>query len=232
MRRFWHETQIMRVAEGFEVALDGKPIRTPGKAALVLPNMAVAEAMRDEWDAQASDVDPRAMPVTRAANTAIDRVVPNAVAVVGEITAFGETDLLCYREPKPAALAARQAEGWDPLLDWAAGRYGARLTPSNGVMFSAQDGGAVAALHDAVAGFDAWRLTALHELVTLTGSLVLGLAIAERRLAAAEGWRLSRIDEDWNIEEWGKDAEAAAAAAVRERALYDAARLMALLEDE
>ncbi|MEM6486873.1 MAG: ATP12 family protein [Pseudomonadota bacterium] len=233
MKRFWTSAGVRAAGDGagagFEVALDGKPLRTPGRAAMILPTRPLAEAMAAEWDAQTERVDPLAMPLTRAANTAIDRVLPDPPAVADEIARYGETDLLCYRAPEPAALRAEQAAAWDPLLDWAAERHGARLVPRDGVMFAAQERAAIARLADAVAACDAWRLTGLFELVTLSGSLVLGLACLGGRLDAAECWRLSRIDEDWNIREWGEDAEAAATAARREAALHAAARLIALL---
>ncbi|MEM6971756.1 MAG: ATP12 family protein [Pseudomonadota bacterium] len=230
MKRFWRTVTASAVDGGWQVALDDRPIRTPGKVALVLPNAAMAEAMAAEWAAVGDTVDPTAMPVTRAANTAIDRVVPHYALVVDEVAGFGETDLLCYRAPAPEGLVARQRKAWDPLLDWAAESYGARLTASAGVMFAAQDAAAIAALRAAVGAHGPWRLTALHELVTISGSLVLGLAVSAGRLEAEACWRLSRIDEDWNIEEWGADDEAAAVAQKREAALLGAARILSMLE--
>ncbi|MEM6678237.1 MAG: ATP12 family protein [Pseudomonadota bacterium] len=229
MKRFWTQTRVAAVEGGFELRLDTRPIRTPGKRALILPTATLAEAMAAEWEAQGETVDPRSMPVTRSANTAIDRVAPERAAVVGTVAAYGETDLLCYRAPHPDRLIARQAAVWDPLLDWAAEAYGARLQPAAGVMFSAQDPEATARLRAAVETRDAWALTALHELVTLSGSLVIGLAVAEGRLSPDEGWAASRVEEDWNIAEWGEDAEAAAQAARREADFHEAARFLMLL---
>ncbi|MEL6268106.1 MAG: ATP12 family protein, partial [Pseudomonadota bacterium] len=188
-------------------------------------------AVAAEWAAQVEAVDPRTMPLTRAANTAIDRVMPQVARVAGDLAGYAETDLLCYRAPHPDALVRLQAETWDPLIDWAAGRYGARLAAGEGVMFKAQDTDAVARLRAVVEALDPWPLTALHELVTLSGSLVIGLAVVEGRLGPAEAWAASRVDEDWNIREWGEDAEAAAQAALRERAIHAAARLLALLDE-
>ncbi|MEL6196363.1 MAG: ATP12 family protein [Pseudomonadota bacterium] len=233
VKRFWQATTVIeaegRVEGGWEVRLDARPIRTPGKAPLILPNRALAEALAAEWEAQTEAVDPTAMPVTRAANTAIDRVMPQRTAVAAELARYGETDLLCYRAEAPAGLRAEQDAAWDPLLDWAAGRYGGRLSVADGVMYAPQPAAATAGLRGAVEGFDAWALTGLHELVTISGSLVLALACVEGRLDAESCWRLSRIDEAWNIREWGEDAEAAAAAARKAADLRQAARWLALV---
>ncbi|MEO0822502.1 MAG: ATP12 family chaperone protein, partial [Pseudomonadota bacterium] len=135
MKRFWSETRVVAAeGAGFTVHLDERPIRTPGRAELALPTRALAEALAAEWDAQTETVDPRAMPLTRAANTAIDRVLPERAAVAAAIAEYGESDLLCYRAPYPDELAAEQAAGWDPLLDWAAEALGARLATGAGVM--------------------------------------------------------------------------------------------------
>jgi chaperone required for assembly of F1-ATPase len=212
-KRFWTDVSVARAGTGWQVLLDSRPVRTPGKAPLDLPTRAMAEAMAEEWAAQEGDIAPLTMPVTRSANSAIDRVVPQKAEVAAMLAAYGETDLLCHRADSPAALARRQSEGWDPLLDWAAGTFGARLVPVAGVLPGAQPEEALGRLSDAVDGMDAFRLTAFHDLVTLSGSLVLGLAVAHGRLDAAEAWRLSRIDEDWQIEQWGEDDEASALAA-------------------
>jgi chaperone required for assembly of F1-ATPase len=233
MKRFWSHTRVVAssVPGAWEVALDEKPIRTPSRAPLAMPSHALAQAVAAEWAAQEERVDPLSMPLTRAANTAIDRVLPDPAAAREQVVAYGETDLLCYRAPEPEALREAQAEAWDPLLDWLAERHGARLVVAEGVMFSAQNAEAIERLRGAVAALDPWRLTALHELVTLSGSLVIGLAVVEGRLDAEAGWRASRIDEDWNESQWGRDAEAAAAAARREAAFHASAWLLALLED-
>jgi chaperone required for assembly of F1-ATPase len=158
-------------------------------------------------------------------------VAPAREAVTDEIAGYGETDLLCYRAPGPEALAARQAAAWDPWLGWARDRLGAPLTCAAGVMFVAQPPQAVAALRAAVEARDPFRLTALHALVTITGSLVLGLAVDDGACDAETAWAASRVDEDWQAEQWGEDSEAAAAAARRRGDLLDAARLSALLQD-
>lgn len=229
MKRFWKTVTIDPEEAGFAVRLDGRPLRTPAKAPCLMPTEALARAVAAEWEAQEGDVNPAAMPLTRAANTAIDRVAREFDAVAETVAAYGGTDLICYRAPHPEGLAARQAEAWDPLAGWAAETLGARLTLAEGVMHVAQPDDSLARLRDAVRAHDPWELTALHDLVTLTGSLVIGLAVSHGRLDADAAWPLGRIDEDWNVAEWGEDAEAAAYAARRQADFMTAARLLDLL---
>lgn len=221
-KRFWTEVEVTETEAGFAITLDGRPVRTPAKAALSLPSRRLAERVAAEWDAQGEIVDPRGMPFTRSANAAIDKVVPQRAEVVAMLAAYGDADLLCYRADAPDALVARQAAAWDPALDWAAVRFGARLVPRTGVVHVAQDADALGRLAEAVDGFDPFRLTALHDLVTLSGSLVLGLAAAEGWRDADMVWDLSRIDEHWQQEQWGHDDEAAEAAEIRRRSFQHA----------
>lgn len=231
MKRFWREARVEEAPGGYAVRLDARPLSTPAKAPLVVPTRPLAEAVAAEWDRQQGEVRPADLPLTRSANSAIDRVAPQWPEVVAAIAAYGETDLLCYRAPHPDGLAKLQADLWDPLLDWADQALDAQLRTGTGVMHVMQPARATGALGRAVAAHDAWALTALHELVTLSGSLVLGLAVSHRRLAGREAWRLSRVDEDWQIAEWGEDAEAAAAAARSEAEFHAAERLLHLLRD-
>jgi chaperone required for assembly of F1-ATPase len=207
-KRFWDAVHVEEAEGGFRVLLDKRVVNTPGKVPLILPTGALAEAVAAEWRAQDGEIQPLTMPHTRSANSAIERVVPQHAAVCDMLAAYGETDLLCYRAESPDALTQRQAEAWDPLLDWAEDRYGARLVSVAGVLPVDQDAGAVAALRAAVHDTEAFPLTALHDLITLTGSLVLGLAIAEGHISVNKGWDLSRIDEEWQISQWGEDDEA------------------------
>ena len=228
-RRFWQAAAVTGAAQGFGVVLDGRPVKTPAKAALVVPTRAMAEAIAAEWDAQEGRIDPTTMPVTRSANAAIDKVAALFHGVVDEIAGFGETDLLCYRAEAPPDLVALQAEGWDPLLDWSREVLGAGLRVTAGVIPVAQDATALARLRAEVARLDPFRLAALHDLVGLTGSLVLGLAVARGRLSGAQAWQLARIDDDWQIAQWGEDEEAVEHAAARRAALLDAERIWNLL---
>lgn len=228
-RRFWTRAAAEPVAGGWHVTLDGKPIRTPGKLPLVLPTEALARAIAEEWDAQTDRIDPGAMPLTRAANSAIEKVAPQFAAVADMLAEYGGTDLLSYRADHPEVLATRQAAEWDPLIDWAAVALKAPLRITEGVIPVPQDPAALARLRDRLDRLTPWQLTALHDLVTLPGSLILGLAVLEGRIDAATAHRLARLDEDYQAEQWGRDDEAEAAAAARLDAMRVAERLLALL---
>lgn len=223
-RRFWTEAHVDEVPGGFAVRLDARPVKTPAKASLVLPTRAMAERIAAEWNAQGKTVDPASMPVTRAANSAIDKVTPQFEDVVAVVAEYGGSDLLCYRASGPMELVARQAEGWDPLLGWAAEALGAPLHVTQGVMHVDQPEASLARLRARVAAMDPFQLTAFHDLVAISGSLVLGFAVALGRLTEDEAWRLSRIDEDWQIAQWGRDEEAEKAAQARWEGFQEAGR--------
>jgi chaperone required for assembly of F1-ATPase len=225
-RRFWTEVTVAEEPEGFAVLLDTRPLRTPGRAPLVLPTRALAEAVAAEWVEQDTVIRPETMPATRAVNTAIDRVAPDPVPLRDHLAGYGETDLLCHRATAPEALVARQTAGWDPMLGWASDRFGARLRLAEGVMPVLQPAAALAALRAALDAYGPFELTALSELVTLSGSLVLGLAVAHAVRPAPEVWDLATMDESWQREQWGEDAEAAAMLANRRQAFLLAANLM------
>lgn len=229
-KRFWKEATVEREAEGFGVRLDGRAVKTPAKASLTLPSQALAEAVAAEWDAQGEKIEPATMPATRAANAAIDKVRAQFGEVAGLIAAYGETDLLCYRADAPQALADRQAEAWNPLLDWADSALGARLTATAGVMHIPQPEPALIALKTRVHALDPFELTALHDLVGLSGSLIIGFAALESWSDAETLWHLSRIDEAWQEEQWGIDEEAAAVAARKKDEFAQALRFFNLLK--
>lgn len=226
-KRFWTNATTGPVEGGYGVFLDGRPLRTPAKALLILPTQRLGDMVAAEWNAQSEVIRPDTMPATRAANAAIDKVTPQFDAVVEIVAAYGANDLLCYRAQTPAALVARQAEAWDPLLDWAAGRYGLRWEITQGVMPCAQPPATLERLAAAVRGYGPFELTALHELVALSGSLVIGLALAEGFRDTESLWNASRVDEDWQIAQWGEDAEATAQAAIRRAGFFAAADFFA-----
>lgn len=223
-KRFWKAATAEQCEGGFTVRLDGRAVRTPAKAPLVLPTLAMAQVIAAEWDAQTGEVRPATMPMARYAHSAIDKVTPQRAEVADLVAAYGGSDLLCYRAKGPEGLFNRQAEAWDPLVDWAAEEFGARLVATQGVMPVAQPEAALAPLRAAVHALDPFRLAALHDLVAVSGSLILGLAVARGRLSTDQAFALARIDEDWQIAEWGEDAEAAEAAAARRAALDSAGR--------
>ncbi len=226
MKRFY---KSVSVGDGNTVLLDGKSLKTPRGSALDLPARALAEAIAAEWRAQGDEIDQQSMPFTKLANTAIDGVTPRRDDVIAEIDAFAKHDHLCYRTDKPAELARRQSEAWDPLLDWVAERYGVPLMTAHGVTSIAQPESSLAALHKAVVAFDPFALAALHVAASICGSLVLALAIADGRLTAAEAFALSQIDERFQTEKWGLDSEAEARAKRLESELMAAERFMRLL---
>lgn len=226
-RVFWQEVTVGDAEEGYGVFLDGRPVRTPNRALLTLPTRGLAELVASEWAGQEEVIRPETMPATRLANSAIEKVRPVRADVAALIASYGEADLLCYRADSPAALVGRQAEGWDPLLDWAAA-LGIHLQVSAGIMPIRQDGNALARLRREVAAMDDFRLAAVHELVTLSGSIIIALAVVHGVRDPELAWELSRIDEDWQAAQWGRDAEAEAVAAARRGDFLFAARFHAL----
>lgn len=226
-KRFWSGVDVTEADGGFQVQLDGRPVRTPGKSVLRLPTEALARLVAEEWVAVDEMIDPRQMPATRMANSAIAKVVPQMEAVVDHLAAYGETDLLCYRAEGPESLVARQAEAWDPWLDWAAETFGARLVVTAGIVPVDQPKDAVDRLRGEVAALGAFELAALHDLVMLPGSLVLGLAAARGAAGPDALWQVSRLDEIWQAELWGQDEEAERAAAAKAAGFADAAKFFA-----
>lgn len=227
-RRFWQTARAEATEGGHTVRLDGRAVRTPAKTPLILPSLALAEAVAAEWDAQDAVVDPRRMPLTRSANAALDKVTPQFDEVAALIAAYGGTDLLCYRAEAPEELAARQAAAWDPWLDWARDSHGAPLAATRGVMHVDQPATSLSRLSAAVTAMTPFELTALHDLVALSGSLVLGLAVAEGAITPDAAWGLSRIDEAWQIEQWGADEEAAEVAALKRAEFLQARHFLTL----
>lgn len=231
MKRFWSNAEVAKTDDGWQVLLDGRPVRTPAKRACVVPVQAMADLIAVEWRTQEDIVDPLSMPLTRAASTCLDRVAPEMSAVGENIAGYGETDLLCYRATHPNALIDRQTVAWDPWLAWATEELDAPLKQGAGVMHIAQPEASLFNLAQAVKRCGPWTLTGLSELVTISGSLVLGLAVQQGAIAAQDAWPLSRIDEDWNIEKWGDDEDAAALAARRQADFLNAARVLSLLPE-
>ncbi|WP_185985159.1 ATP12 family chaperone protein [Aureimonas mangrovi] len=215
-KRFYKTVSVQPEGEAHAVLLDGRPLKTPGRRSLTLPSAAAAEAVAEEWRGQGERIDPATMPVTRLANTIVDAIADDPSAVREDLKRYAETDLLFYRADGPERLVERQSREWDPVLRWAEERVGALFLTGAGVMHIAQPPesvAAVAALLEArTSGFE---IAALHQMTTLTGSLILSLAVIEARLDDVEAWRLAHLDEDWNIEQWGEDAEASARRAAR-----------------
>lgn len=227
-KRFWKEVCVTEVDTGYGIALDGRPVRSPYKTLLAVPTRPLAEAIAAEWDAQEGLVKPEAMPLTRMGNSALDKVAPQRAEVVAHLAEYGQTDLLCYRAERPSALVGRQAQNWDPVLDWAETALAARLLVRPGLMPFEQPQEAVTRIRDLVDGFDTFGLTGLHDLIGLSGSAVLGLAVALGHIDGQEAWRLSQIDEDWQAEQWGADDEASETSALKAAGFLDAERFLRL----
>ncbi len=229
MKRWYQQADAIPVAGGFGVALDGKTLNTPMRTPLVAPTEALARAIAGEWDAQGETIAPADMRLTRLIATALDRIKPDPSPAIAEIAGYAAADLLCHRAEGPDDLRRRQDAAWQPILDWAAQRYGAKLVPVAGVMPVAQPRAALAALTNAVAGFDAMRLSGLHAVTVSSGSLVLGLALVEAHIDIELAWAAVDLDEAWQREKWGDDPIAAKRRWGVEADLRAAARFLDLL---
>lgn len=228
-KRFYSRAEVGAHEEGHAILLDGRVVKTPSKRPLAVPSLALAQAMAAEWEAQKDEIDPRSMWLTKLANTAIDLVAPRREAVIDELASYAGTDLLCYRAEFPAALAARQAALWDPVLAWAAAQ-GIVLTPTFGILHVAQPEASLAAWRAALGKLDAFRLAALHNAVTLTGSAVTGLAVVLGRLSPQEAFDIAHLDEHWQMELCGEDEDEVARLAIRRAELVETGRFVALLD--
>ena len=207
-KRFYKTAAAAKVDGGYAVQLDGKSIKTPLGTLLVMPNEVLAGAVADEWNAQGDEIDPKSMDLTPLAGTAIDRVPGVRDDLIEGLLRYGDTDLLCYRSEHPKDLVQRQDAAWQPLLDWAADTLGARLEPTQGIVPITQAATARAAFKAVLDGYDNWTLAALGELVGISGSLVVGLALVKGHLSVQDALSICHVDEDHQIETWGLDAEA------------------------
>ncbi|KQS80256.1 ATPase [Rhizobium sp. Leaf384] len=209
-KRFYKDVSIGPAEDdSFAILLDGRPVKTPAKQALVVPTRRLAEYLAAEWEAQVENIDPGTMPVTRLVNSALDGVSKDIRGVFDDILTFSGTDMLCYRADQPEGLVARQQAQWDPILRWMAETFGAHFILAEGVMHQSQPQAAISVFARALEAYQTpIALSALHAMTTLTGSAILPLAIAERRLGVDEAWALAHLDEDWQIEHWGTDDEA------------------------
>jgi chaperone required for assembly of F1-ATPase len=205
---FYKLATVLETATGFVVQLDGRTIKTPKKSVLYVPSRALADHIAAEWQAQSIDIDPETMPLTRLANTTLDAVIANIDAVRADIVDYAGSDALCYRADAPATLVARQAANWDPIITWAHREFGAHLVARTGIVHVPQSPEALAAISRAIAPFSPWQIAPLHVMTTITGSALLALAVANRAVDLDAAWTAAHIDEDWQIETWGTDAEA------------------------
>lgn len=208
LKRFWEKAEVEAVTGGFGIALDGRPLKTPLKRPLVLPSKALAAEIAAEWQEVEGKVETHNMPYTRFAHAALDQAVDERAEISAKVALYGETDLLCYRADSPQELADRQRDAWGPLLEWSAAELGAPMVETAGIVHVSQPEASLKALKSNVEAYGGFALTALYDWVTISGSLILGLAVAKGRLSAEAAWGLSRLDENWQEEQWGVDDEA------------------------
>jgi chaperone required for assembly of F1-ATPase len=207
-KRFWKEASVVQADEGYNVTLDGHPVRTPSKSALIIRYHAIAEQIAAEWMAQEEEVDPTTMPATRMVNSVIDKVSINADAIVEMLAEYAGTDLLCYRATTPQSLITEQARVWDPLLQWSADTMNAPLNSTSGVMFAAQDDASVDIYRYRLRELNHYQLAGVHDLITISGSMVISMALISNHISLDQAWIAATIDEAWQEKQWGADDEA------------------------
>ena len=230
MKRFWQNADAFRKGGGWGVALDGKPVRTPGRATLEVPTEALAGGIAGEWNAVGDQLDPRRLPLTGLANAAIDRIAPDRDSFIATLANYAQGDLACYRADGPAPLVARQEASWDALLNWARRRFDVDFCTTSGIVHIDQPAPTVERLTHALTVLDPFRLAGLSPLITISGSLVAALAVLEGALPAEEAWEAVTIEDRWQLEQWGPDGEAEAVLADRRKDFLAAARFLELLD--
>lgn len=230
MKRFWKAAAAVPLDGGWTIELDGKPVRTPARQPLLLPTQGLAAAVAEEWNSAGETVNPREMPLTGLANAAIDRVAPDPDAFADGLARYGESDLACYRVNRPRELVARQEKSWGALLAWARRRFDVDFCTTSGITHVPQPKETVRQLAQAVRSLEPFQLAALSPLVTIGGSLVAALAVVEKELSAEQAWDSVTVDEQWQREQWGSDAEAEAALEARRCDFFAAARFARLLD--
>lgn len=230
VKRFWTRADAVARDGGWAVELDGKPLRTPAREPLLVPSQALARAIAGEWAAVDQRVDPRLMPLTGIANAAIDRIAPDRGQFASGLVRYAQGDLACYRAEGPRKLVERQAEQWDSLLGWARRRFDVDFRTTSGIIHVDQPQATVDRLAHAVGALDAFRLAALSPLVTIGGSLIAALGVTEGALPAEAAWTAVSIDDHWQLEQWGPDAEAEVALENRRRDFFAAAQFLELLD--
>lgn len=228
MKRFWTEVRVERGEGGYGILLDGRPVRTPARNALLLPTAALADAVADEWRGVVETLRPDAMPMTGMANAAIDVVAPDVAGFAGTLARYAGTDLTCYRAEGPQPLVARQVAAWEPMLKAVEARHGLLFRRTAGILPVAQPEETLAKVQACLNGLDAWRLVALQPVVVISGSVVLGLALLDGVVTAEACFASACIDDDWQVEQWGTDTAAAAQQAARRRDFMAAARFLQL----
>lgn len=231
MKRFWTKAEAVEQDHGWGVELDGKPLRTTARAALTVPTEPLARGIADEWNAVEATFDPRSMPLTGLANAAVDRVAPDPAAFAKGLAHYGESDLTCYRAEAPRGLVSRQEQAWDPLLAWGRRRFDVDFSTTCGIVHVEQPSATTERLAHAVSALDPFRLAGLSPLVTVGGSLLAALAVLEGAVTPDSAWEAVTVDDRWQLEQWGADAEAEQRLDNRRRDFLVAAAFLKLLDD-
>lgn len=229
MKRFYTDVRVVPHEAGYAILLDAQYLKTPGGAVLCAPTYALADAVSAEWSTQGKTIDPNAMPLTRHANTAIDRISAHRAAIVDTIARYAHTDVVCYRAHYPADLVILQSQTWDPLLEWLERTHHIRLIATTSLRTIEQDVDPFPHFRAIIATYDDWTLAALHEVTNISGSLIIALALAADHLTPDQAWRAGQLDELYQASRWGIDPLAEAARQTKHTALLEAARLFQLL---
>ena len=227
-KRFWKNVHVVSSEAGFFIKLDDKILKTPAKRQMMLPTEALAKKVASEWDKQIEEIDPTTMPFTKSANAALDKVSEQYEEVSSLLGEYGETDLLCYRADSPPELQKRQKTGWDPILKWAENTFKVQINCGTGIVYIPQNEKLFSETRKKINNLSIFELTALYDMVSITGSLILGLAIINGRLSAEEAYQLSRIDEQWQLEQWGEDEEAQVTSNLKNIAILHSEEFFAL----
>jgi len=227
-KRFWKNVHVASLEAGYFIKLDEKILKTPAKKQMVLPTETLAEKVASEWDQQVEEIDPTTMPFTKSANAALDKVSEQFEEVCSLLGEYGDTDLLYYRADSPPELQKRQKTGWDPIVKWAENTFKVQINCGTGIVYIPQNEKLFSETRKKINNLSIFELTALYDMVSITGSLILGLAIINGRLSAEEAYQLSRIDEQWQLEQWGEDEEAQVASNLKNMAILHSEEFFAL----
>ena len=230
MKRFWKSAAAVKRDSAWSVDLDGRPFQTPARKLFAVPSLPLAQAVAEEWNGVEGEINARAMPLTGLGNAAIDQIAPDKERFAAGLARYAEGDLACYRAQGPAELVARQTESWDALLGWARRRFDVDFNTTSGILHVEQPAGTVSRLAHAVAALDAFHLAGLSPLVTIGGSLIAALGVLEGAFTPEQAWDAVSIDERWQLEQWGSDAEAEAALENRHTGFRAGARFLELLD--
>ncbi len=227
-KRFWKNVHVVSSEAGYFIKLDDKILKSPAKRQMMLPTEALAKKIASEWEKQIEEIDPTTMPFTKSANAALDKVSEQYEEVSSLLGEYGETDLLCYRADSPPELQKRQKTGWDPIINWAENTFKVQINCGTGIVYIPQNEKLFSETRKKINNLSIFELTALYDMVSITGSLILGLAIINGRLSAEEAYQLSRIDEQWQLEQWGEDEESQVASNLKNIAILHSEEFFAL----